>query len=170
MTTQINPELQTFLLNGEMILWNGKPATGIKFQAFDIFFIPFGILWCWFVYFLNTFLSFPFAIYGFYILIGRFLHDILIRKSETYYVTNIRTIIKQGQNITSFPLSLQKHISILGNHSVCFEPLSMLGNFQLYKNNFGVFVPSVMKNSFQYIKDAQIVYNQILEAQKALKS
>lgn len=95
---------------GERILWQGQPAQGLRFTAYDIFAIPFALFW----------LAIPtgglvalllsdrpvdpvflivmpaFLLIGLYMLAGRFLVDLVTRKRTRYVLTNQRAIIEGG--------------------------------------------------------------------------
>lgn len=172
METQIEQEFQPYLLDNEKIIWTGKPDIGKKYRPFDIILIPFTIVWCVFLLFTGSiyifsFIGLPLASIGIYILFGRFEHDATIRKRQSYCLTNTRSIIKQGSEIMSFPLSIQSKLTLVGNHSIFFEPLDLNENTSFTPNKFAYYTPSISMDSFQYIDDAQIVYNQILVAQIA---
>lgn len=42
---------QILLRDGEELLWQGRPPTGIIFRTYDLFFVPFSILWTSFAIF-----------------------------------------------------------------------------------------------------------------------
>ncbi len=105
-------EISRELGPGERLLWTGRPRQGITFHAFDIVVIPFGIFWCSMLLFgffgsfdgtkpakgptpvlPFTFFLIPFFLAGFYMLIGRFLVDMWLRRRITYAVSNQRVII-----------------------------------------------------------------------------
>jgi hypothetical protein len=95
------------LLVGEHILWEGAPPTGVMVRAADALLIPFSLLWGGFAMFWNVSVwrdgapvffrlwGLPFLLVGFYIVIGRFLIDMLVRRRQRYYVTNQRVLIER---------------------------------------------------------------------------
>lgn len=104
-------ELVQRLGPGEELLWQGRPQRGIHFEAMDIFFVPFSIVWCGFAiawefmaltrlpngdgierYFFSLFGA-PFVAFGLYAAFGRFIVDSQIRDGTSYAVTNQRIII-----------------------------------------------------------------------------
>ena len=91
---------------GETILWQGRPKRGLILSAKDAFIIPFSILWCGFITFWEymalkmkapvfmALFGIPFMLVGIYILIGRFIQDIIVRANTRYIVTSKRIAIK----------------------------------------------------------------------------
>lgn len=97
-------ELQPYLSRGETLVWSGRPAQGLAFQAIDIFAVPFSVLWAGLA--VTSFLHMPvkgagafaaipalFVVVGFYITVGRFLLDAWLRARTAYGVTSSRVII-----------------------------------------------------------------------------
>jgi hypothetical protein len=110
------PELTSYLDVDEKTIWHGAPPKGILFRASDTFFVPFSFLWFGFALFWEASVPgisasspnpapvfFPlvgliFVCIGFYMAIGRFFWDALIRGRTLYALTNRRAII-----LTRFP-------------------------------------------------------------------
>jgi hypothetical protein len=107
------------LLPNERIVWEGRPYTGMIFRPTDIFLIPFSLIWGGFALFWNVSawnnsdLSFklfglPFLIVGFYVIFGRFLIDMGLRRNLTYFVTNKRILVERrstGSNTKSLDIN-----------------------------------------------------------------
>jgi hypothetical protein len=109
-------ELSGHLDADEKTLWHGSPPTGIMFRKSDWFLVPFCFLWFGFALFweasvLGLFSDAPgrapvffplfgliFVCIGFYMAIGRFFWDALVRAQSLYALTNKRAII-----LTRFP-------------------------------------------------------------------
>ncbi len=101
-------QLQPLLLNGEKVLWTGKPKSGILLKSTDWFLIPFSFLWFGFAIFWESSViisgapfffklwGIPFLIVGFYITIGRFIFEAIKRKNTMYGITDNRIIIYSG--------------------------------------------------------------------------
>jgi hypothetical protein len=86
-------------------VWTGRPGGGIRFQRGDVFFVPFSFVWGGFALALgfgiiaggqfgpqDLIVAF-FAIFGLYIMFGRFLFDMYIRSQTTYALTADSAII-----------------------------------------------------------------------------
>lgn len=98
------------LINGEYILWRGRPGKGKLLNKSDAFLIPFSFLWCGFASYwewsvlqngigLFTLFGIPFVCAGVYLVIGRFFHLAWLRKHTYYVITNLKIIRKQGNNV-----------------------------------------------------------------------
>ncbi|MBO9497894.1 MAG: PH domain-containing protein [Novosphingobium sp.] len=107
-----NP-FQPYLLPGERILWSGRPKQGLVLRGADALLIPFSLLWGGFAIFWNigvwTFPAtgqsidwfmrlwgLPFLVVGLYMILGRFLHDLLLRRQMAYAVTDQRILVLSG--------------------------------------------------------------------------
>lgn len=110
-----NPKLwaENSLMEGEEILWRGKPGTKRLLTRDDIFMLPFSIMWGGFsigvtvLLLVNGQLSnlppifFIFPIIGVYLLFGRFLHRWWRLKNTEYVITNRRLfIIRHSHAVT----------------------------------------------------------------------
>jgi hypothetical protein len=96
------------LLSGEKIVWKGKPYSGLVLRPIEAFLIPFSLLWGGFaaswnasVWASSAELSFklfglPFLLAGLYVTVGRFLIDMRLRDSMTYFISNKRILIARG--------------------------------------------------------------------------
>jgi hypothetical protein len=107
-------DLSGHLDSDEKTLWHGSPPAGIMFRKSDVLVVPFTFLWFGFALFweggvLGIFASAPnrapvffplfglmFVCVGFYIAIGRFFWDALVRGQTLYALTNRRAIILTG--------------------------------------------------------------------------
>ena len=99
------------LVNGEYILWQGKPEKGNVITSADIFLIPFSLLWCGFAFFWEIMViangapfffalfGLPFICIGLYLVVGRFFWTAYIRKRTAYVITNKKIIRLRGQKI-----------------------------------------------------------------------
>jgi len=91
------------LLPNETILWNGQPSLEKTFTKFDIFLVPFSILWggfaiIWFVIAtvvggIFGLFGIPFVVIGIYIMFGRFLVKKENKKRTYYAITNARLLV-----------------------------------------------------------------------------
>lgn len=134
-------EHQHHLLPGERVVWSGRPQDGLILRKADGLLIPFSLLWCGFAIFWTFtavgggappfFMIFgmAFVAVGLYIVFGRFLHDLIIRRGLRYLVTNQRVLILKGGGATMAQsldldrlpsLELQEHGGGLG--TIRFAP------------------------------------------------
>lgn len=96
---------------GERLLWQGVPAQGLRLTHYDLFLIPFALIWV--VTAVATIaiplanekapvdpVSYPFftlfLLIGLYLLIGRFFVDRAARRRTRYYLTSRRAVIENG--------------------------------------------------------------------------
>jgi len=104
--------LRSELLNGESILWSGKPETSVIFSRSDIFLVPFSLMWGGFALFweflalgfykptnpanrppiIFPLFGIPFVLIGLYMIFGRFIYKYLKKKSTYYAVTDKRVL------------------------------------------------------------------------------
>ena len=97
------------LLDGEKLIWTGRPGQGIRLTGRDGFFIPFSLLFGGFsifwevnVFHANAPLLFrlwgvPFLAIAAYFTVGRFIVDAWARAKTHYAVTNQRVLIVRDQ-------------------------------------------------------------------------
>jgi hypothetical protein len=114
MTLASQSPFATRLLEGEHILWEGRPKQGVLFSTSDIFFIPFSLLWCGGAIFWETgvakinaspfFLLFGafFVCMGLFIVVGRFFVDAWLRQDMRYAVTTKRILIERPAPFARF--------------------------------------------------------------------
>lgn len=104
----IEKEFEYELIEGEKLLWTGKPRKGILFESTDRFYIPVSLIFTavatmifitvrkaeinsafqWYILL--------FVIVGFYNLFGRFFYDSWRRANISYAITGTRAIIRSG--------------------------------------------------------------------------
>lgn len=124
------------LLPNEQILWMGQPDRSRIFTGYDVFLIPFSLVWCAFIIpmVLNMlargeFIAIvcPHLWVGVYFLAGRFIHD-LWRKRHTYYAVTDRRLLTlktgwghhlQAMYINRLP-DLNKSVGLKGVGSITF--------------------------------------------------
>ena len=102
------------LLNGENVLWSGRPGQGIVLTPQDGYLIPFSLLWCGFAVFWESSVvnmhaplffmlwGVPFVLVGLFMVIGRFLVDAWLRRRIHYAVTDQRLLIIRGEPFGKF--------------------------------------------------------------------
>ena len=174
------------LAPGETILWRGGPAPGLRFSTGDIFAIPFTLFWLGTVAAIGIgigtadngradpigWLIFPvFLAVGLYMLIGRFVVDIITRKRISYTLTNKRAIIEGGLLSTrtrSITLGATPEIGFSegrgGRGTVEFGTIAA-GPFGMLPRNW----PGAARYfppAFEGIEDARRVYALALQGQR----
>jgi hypothetical protein len=122
-------ELRGELESGERLLWAGQPRQGIRLQIFDLFAIPFSLLWggfaiAWEVmafvmeapWFFKLW-GIPFVLVGLYMLVGRFYVDARRRAAAFQGITTtsllfisgrVRRVVQRIPLRNLGPLSLQE--------------------------------------------------------------
>lgn len=107
------------LLDGERVLWEGRPASGVILRPIDLLLVPFSLAWGGFAAFWNVtvwstdaplafkLFGLPFLAIGIYVTIGRFWFDARTRDGLRYYITNRRVLISRrgGLSIESLDIS-----------------------------------------------------------------
>lgn len=186
----MNDLLQDELLKDEELLWTGRPEVNVLFTIQDIYLVPFGLLWCGFIFFgikdmfskigtstgdiLGLIFFSIFFIIGLYLLFGRFLYKIYKKKNTYYAVTNKRIIIItkifskniQAVFINGIP-TINKSIRKSGIGTIRFGNSSYLNSF--YSNTGLDFLGSFYGQecpTFYDIKDAERVYQLVNELRK----
>jgi hypothetical protein len=102
------------LLNGERLLWTGRPKQGVLFTGADVFMVPFSLVWSGMVVSflfiaerdgsdgMTTLVLTAFLCLGFYMLIGRFIVDAWVRQELRYAVTDRRLLIARPPPFSKF--------------------------------------------------------------------
>lgn len=101
--------MDSYLLPGERILWEGRPLRHPLFRRTDLFLVPLSLLWCGFAVFweasvlvegaaLFFFALFgvPFVLFGLYIVAGRFVVRAVSSRRTRYTITNGRVVVHGG--------------------------------------------------------------------------
>jgi hypothetical protein len=179
----MNPDaryrLSDSLEPGESLIWTGAPRQGLLLRPYDIYVIPFSLLWSGFMVYgvlrsggppFFVFWSIPFLLMAFYITVGRFYIDARIRASTAYGLTDRRVIIVSGtafRTTTSLPLGALAEITLQegndGTGTIYFGRPQPLGTW--YTGQW----PGMSRYrmaSFELIPDARRVHSQLLEAQR----
>ncbi|HTK85120.1 MAG TPA: hypothetical protein VL625_08550 [Patescibacteria group bacterium] len=169
------------LKKGEKLLWSGIPLQGLRMTGNEFYEIPFSLMWIGFCFFWQgsavmhylqkrdlgsifmVFWGVPFLLMGFYMLIGRYLHE-SYQRSRTYYgVTSDRIIIlingKTDQEAKSISLRNLDEMSVTerknGNGDILFGRNSV-GRHGSSLNDAPRFAPiAEVRKVYDLIKQAQ---------------
>ena len=180
-------ELRGELESGERLLWAGQPRQGIRLQLFDVFAIPFSVLWGGFAivwevlaFVLKTpwffkLAGIPFVLAGLYMMVGRFYVDARRRAATFQGITSTSLLFISGrarrvvQRIplrNLGPLSLQERGD--GSGVIGFSALTM-GNPAIggVMSQIQQFVPQKLGNmhvSLEVQEDVRGVYRRLRDA------
>lgn len=121
----LQSDLRSHLSDDENLLWTGKPKTGIIFNNYDYYMVPFSLFWCGFVIywtynamqieFIFGLFGVPFVVIGLIIVFGRFIIDAKKRENTVYGITENRIVIKSGifsKNIESLNIKTLSNLSL----------------------------------------------------------
>ena len=94
--------INKYLMPDEYVVWNGRPGKGNLLTPYDIFMVPFSIIWCGGAIVWETVVltmpaplffklwGIPFVCVGLFMVFGRFILKSYIRKKTIYVITNKR--------------------------------------------------------------------------------
>lgn len=164
-----------YLDPGEMLLWEGDPATGIKFRKSDLFMIPFSLAWGGFAIFWEVsviamgapvfmaIFGLPFVAIGLYMIFGRFLWDAYKRSRTRYALTDKRAIIAtryQGRQMKSHPIDPAAQVELnAGPESSIILDRRMRGSGKGRR---------LVTTGFEFIRDGEKVYRLIRAIQQSV--
>lgn len=106
MVQSLEAQLSNHLEFDEILVWTGKPKTGVIFRPVDIFLVPFSLIWCGFAIFwvimassagIFALFGIPFVLIGLFFVFGRFIYDAKRRENTVYGLTKTRVIILTGK-------------------------------------------------------------------------
>lgn len=177
-SNSLKQELQKHINKRDKIIWAERPKQGIIFRSSDVFLIPFSFAWggfaiFWEVMVLATgapifmaFFGIPFVLIGLYLIVGRFFHDMYIRREMIYGLTEKQIIIKRGDKLRFVDLSsltdMQLSTKKDGSGSILFNSRLHQINSRGNSSNLA-FTPLSMGLGFEAIPNVQSVYSQIEE-------
>ncbi|WP_156340033.1 PH domain-containing protein [Sphingomonas sp. Leaf17] len=162
------------LFAGERLLWTGRPDGGLFLRPIEWLLIPFSLLWGGFMVFWNitawtadaptefTLFGVPFLVVGVYVVAGRFLHDMWLRRRTRYAVTDQRILIRRqglggsmrSLDIRNLPM-LDLRETAAGPGTIQFETESLFSG----RSGFGIWTPALSASArFLRIADARAVY------------
>jgi hypothetical protein len=184
MDFEADREITRELNSGERLIWTGRPGQGLIFRPRDVIPGVFGIVWTAFVlaglvssvrsnkYAPPIGILALFLAIGFYLVAGRFLVDALRRAKTSYGVTNERVLIISGifqRTVKSLNLRTLSDITLRERRdqrgSISFGGSA---EWLWFMSGIDVWVPGAGDSkSFEYIRNAKQVYEQIRGAQRA---
>ena len=107
LTTIDQNAFRPYLLADERLQWTGQPRQGLVFTRRDIGLVPFSLMFAGFALFWNYSVwmisdwgsegrpgiffrlwGLPFLLAGLYVVVGRFFHDVIVRRRLIYGVSN----------------------------------------------------------------------------------
>jgi len=184
------------LSSGEKVLWTGKPPRNLlMLHMGDLFIIPFFLFWTGFACFweamaITGFLEggmgvagicmplfgLPFVAIGLFMLGGRFVGDVLVRRSTYYALTDRRVMIVSGrrsQTVTSVPLEKIENVVMRlhrnGTGTLVFAggpEVARFGSATIYARSTGNGESPPPR--FDHIADPKRVYDRVMKAQDDL--
>jgi hypothetical protein len=141
-----------YLGAGETVRWAGMPKQGLTFRPYDLFLIPFSIMWGGFAIFWEMLVvstdgpifmklwGVPFVLIGLYMLIGRFFYDSYVRKRTRYALTDRSALILGGINgdkLTTIDLAHLQELNLRGGSprgTIIFGPDN--NHFGAFRNRY----------------------------------
>lgn len=177
-SNSLKQELQKHVNKRDKIIWAERPKQGLIFRSSDGFLIPFSFAWGGFAIFWEVtvlatgapifmaLFGIPFVLIGLYLIVGRFFHDMYIRKEMIYGLTEKQIIIKRGDKLRFVDLSSLTDMQLTtkkdGSGSILFN--SRLNQINSRGNSSNLaFTPLSSGLGFEAIPNVQSVYNQIEE-------
>jgi hypothetical protein len=172
-------EIQKHINKNERLLWAEPPKQGFIFRSSDGCLIPFSLVWGGFAIFWEIMVLYtdapffmalfgiPFVIIGVYLIIGRFFHDIYIRRQMIYGLTDKRIVIKRGDHLRFVELADLTDIKVTekkdGTGSILFNSKYDQRNNKKNASSTLSFSPTSAGLGFEAIPRVKSVYNQIEE-------
>ena len=104
----VEPIVLRELEPGEQLLWSGRPGQGLRLRRAEAWVIPFSIVWAGFWVFWESdaiqsgaplwirLWGLPFLVVAVYVVAGRFVVDVWVRRNTVYGVTARRVIVCSG--------------------------------------------------------------------------
>lgn len=177
-------ELKANLSAGEKLIWTGYPKGGIVFRTWDVFFVPFSLLWGGFAIFWETTVfttgapfffklwGIPFVLVGLYMIAGRFFVDAKKRENTIYGITQDRIIILSGifrRDFKSLNIKTMSDISFTqkddGSGTITFGP----SDFRYGAMGGTIWPGTTQVPMFELISDVKKVYDKIVELQVGVR-
>lgn len=154
----------------EKLLWQGVPATGLRFTGagavlsfFGVFFLTFSIFWMIMAASIGGFsgaealfplFGLPFVLIGLWLVFGHWFFDAYKRKHARYALSNKRAFVARtmfGRRMESYPIDRSSQIHLISGKldTVHFTQTT-------YRTKNGTAVKNI---GFRFIPDGQEVYD-----------
>jgi hypothetical protein len=186
--------INDLLSPGEHVLWSGQPPQGlVVLRAQDLAIVPFFVVWTGFSLFWEAMavgmlfvdgesllspalcmplFGLPFVGIGLYMLGGRFIMDIPVRRNTYYALTDRRAMIVSGvrdRNVTSMPLDKIENVDMTLHRNGC-GTLKFAGdrNVRMARVNYSMNGINYGVPTFDHIQEPKRVYDLVLKAQDDL--
>jgi hypothetical protein len=119
---------EDYLDPDERLLWQGAPATGLRFtggglakSAFGVFFLAFSVFWVTMASSIGHGTAFPvfgvpFVLVGLWLVVGHWFYDAYKRKHARYALTTRRAIIARsmmGRKLLSYEIGRNSPIALI---------------------------------------------------------
>ncbi len=164
---------EDYLDSDEKLLWQGAPATGLRFTGagavlsfFGIFFLGFALFWIGMAASMSGDVLFPlfgvpFVLVGLWLVVGHWFFDAYMRKKTRYALTSRRALIARAlfsRHMESYPILRDSQIRLISGKldTVHFAQ-------KTYRTKNGT---SVRNIGFRYINDGQKVFDLLRKVQK----
>ena len=165
---------EDYLAADERLLWQGAPATGLRFSAkglftsiFGLFFFGFSVFWVAMAAsfggntpldYLFPLFGLPFVLVGFWMVVGHWFYDAFKRKRSRYALTTKRAIIARNlmrRKMESYEITPQSPISLV-------EGTLDTVNFaqRTYRTKNGT---NTVYTGFRFIEDGQKVFSILMD-------
>lgn len=188
----MTPQTDIALDRNERVLWSGAPPQGLVLRGYDVFMIPFSLLWAGIAFSTfglaitqhgragtappPNFAYIPmvfFVVFALYITVGRFIVDRVARSYTHYAITSDRVIIRSGvfsPTLKSLNLRTLSDLTLSeradGSGTITFGPTN-----PWYPWAAGMRWPGAPQTPmFERIPNARAVYGVIRDAQRASAS
>lgn len=183
--------IQREIERDERLLWAGRPAQGVRFEAADAFTIPFSLFWGGFAIYweVTVILSgapvflviwgIPFVAMGLYLIAGRFFVDARRRARTFYGLTDRRAIFVvagASSRVSSIDLHGPEPVQLSegrgGRGTIAFGGAQAGYGWKIFFGRMPLRTgwESDASPRFEGIADARAVYERLREAQRDLKA
>jgi hypothetical protein len=177
----LTDEQRVFVQYGEAskdLTWTGRPAQGLRLRQRDMLLIPFSLMWGGFAIFWESmvlihgapwffrFWGVPFVLVGLYLIAGRFIWDAYVRSKTWYAIAGDSALVCRQVPSGGLQRIYLKNVDNL-HLTVAASGVGTItfGNNDRWDGWGSWTAPTVP--SFEFIADAQRVYDKCVRARKA---